>query len=103
MSNSDFNPDQKGYDKDRKILTQFEKVLRAFFEEPKTMKMVDVETKVMRENVCRYVRRLRKQSRIAIVKYGRCPITHDNHVGFYTTNPDLFPSDNQLTLFPNEN
>ena len=77
---------------------QLKKVFNAFFEFPKTMKEVDIETSVMRENICRYVRTLRNENRIALVSYRKCKITGNNKVGTYTTNPDLFPKSNQLKL-----
>lgn len=78
---------------------QTKKVFNSFFEFPKTMKEVDIETSVMRENICRYVRTLRNENRIALVGYRKCKITGNNKVGIYTTNPDLFPKSNQLKLF----
>jgi len=78
---------------------QFNKVFRAFYEFPKTMKEVDKETFIMRENICRYVRTLREQNRIALVGYRRCKVTRHRKVGIYTTNPDLFPTSNQLKMF----
>nr|WP_315144560.1 hypothetical protein [uncultured Flavobacterium sp.] len=74
-------------------------VFNAFFESPKTMKEVDQETGVMRENICRYVWRLRKQNKIALVGYRKCKVTGRLKVGAYTTNKDLFPISNQLKLF----
>lgn len=79
---------------------QLSKVFHSFFEFPKTMKEVDVETDIMRENICRYVRTFRNEDRIALVGYRRCKITGSNRVGIYSTNPDLFPkSSNQTNLF----
>lgn len=78
---------------------QLNKVFNAFFEFPKTMKEVDFETTVMRENICRYVRTLRIENRIALVGYRKCKATGNPKVGIYTTNPELFPKSNQLTMF----
>jgi hypothetical protein len=78
---------------------QLKTVYKAFFESPKTMKEVDAETTVMRENICRYVRTLRNEDRIALVGYRKCKITGNDKVGIYTTNPDLFPKSNQLKMF----
>jgi hypothetical protein len=74
-------------------------VFNAFFESPKTMKEVDKETGVMRENICFYVRYFRKQKRIALVGYRKCKVTGHDKVGTYTTNPNLFPVSNQLKMF----
>lgn len=74
-------------------------VFNAFFENPKTMKEVDAETSVMRENICRYVSMLRNENRIALVGYRKCNVTGFKKVGTYTTNPELFPKSNQLKMF----
>lgn len=70
---------------------QLARVFNSFFESPKTMKEVDVETGIMRENICRYVRTFRKENRIVLVGYRRCKITGCGRVGIYSTNPDFFP------------
>ena len=54
---------------------QFDIVCNAFFNEPQTMKEVDVLTGIMRENICRYVQFLRKQKSIFVVKKRKCNIT----------------------------
>jgi hypothetical protein len=82
-----------------KAKDQLRIVFDAFFEFPKTMKEVDFETKVMRENICRYVSTLKNENRIALVGYRKCKVTGNLKVGIYTTNPDLFPKCNQLTMF----
>lgn len=74
-------------------------VFNAFFEYAKTMKEVDAETNIMRENICRYVAMLRNENRISFVGYRKCEVTGNNKVGTYTTNPDLFPPSNQLKMF----
>ena len=78
---------------------QVQKIFDAFFEFPKTMKEVDNETNVMRENICRYVRLLKFESQIEKIGYRKCKITGFNKVGIYTTNPDLFKKSKQLNLF----
>ncbi|RXP46873.1 hypothetical protein EC396_13415 [Lutibacter sp. HS1-25] len=78
---------------------QLKKVFNAFFDNPKTMKEVDIYTGVMRENICRYVCALRQKNKIALVGYRKCKITGKYKVGTYTTNPDLFPRSNQLKMF----
>ncbi len=81
------------------VANQIKVIFDAFFEYPKTMKEVDAETNVMRENICRYVSTLRNENRIVLVGYRKCKITGNPKVGTYTTNPDLFPKSNQLKLF----
>jgi hypothetical protein len=93
----DFNGLKQGEVK--QFQDQTKKVFDAFFEFPKTMKEVDAETGVMRENICRYVWTLRNENLIALVGYRKCRITGFNKVGIYTTDPALFPKSNQLKLF----
>jgi len=71
-------------------------VFNAFFEYPKTMKEVDLETNIMRENICRHVSTLRNGNRIYLVGYRKCKVTGFKRVGTYTTNPELSPKSNQL-------
>ncbi len=81
-------------------LSEEEQTFQAFFDSPKTMKMVEVQLGIDRANQCRYIAKLRKQDRVAVVRHGYCPITH-HWAGFLTTNPALFPNQpEQLSLFP---
>lgn len=86
------------HSKEPKFEAQMETVFKAFYEQPKTMLMVSVETGVLRANLCRYVATWRKSNRIGIVKADCCKITQ--HVANYlTTNSNLIPKTNQLQLF----
>ena len=80
------------------INDQMKSVFDAFFEYPKTMKEVDIETNIMRENICWYVKYFRIRTKIALVGYRKCKIT-GREVGIYSTNPDFFLKSNQLELF----
>ena len=84
--------------KDKKFKAQFRIVSIEFFKKPQSMKELSIKTNIDRANICRYVRTLRKLNQIAIAKRGFCPITK-RLVNFYTTNPELFPCNNQLNLF----
>jgi len=84
--------------KNNKRLVQMKAVFAAFFQEPSTMKMVDVKTGVMRENICWYCRDFRKSKLIVAVKKAYCPVTK-HQATYWTTNPEYFPKDNQLKLF----
>lgn len=66
---------------------QVRKVFEAFKEEPKTMKMVSVETGIQRANICWYIRDFREQKKVALVKEDLCPITK-HPAQFLTTDPD---------------
>jgi hypothetical protein len=98
MRNTNNNPLHKRQGKDTKRIGQYKAVFAAFFRKPSTMKMVDMETGIMRENVCWYCRKFRKLDVIKPVRKGICPITK-HRATFWTTNPELFPSSTQLTLF----
>jgi len=77
--------------KDIKIEAQMKRVFAALYRQPKTMLMVSIETGILRANICRYVAKWEKENRICIVRKDICPISK-HRAGFYTTNPELFPS-----------
>jgi hypothetical protein len=81
----------KKQDKDNHFQSQKKKVFVALYRQPKTMLMVSIETKVLRANICRYIAYWEKQNCIVKVRKGICPISKCC-AGFYTTNPELFPS-----------
>lgn len=95
-NNKYLKPDSR---KDSRLVQEY-KVFQSFLSSPKTMKEVDTDTGVMRENICRYVKALRLNGKIAWLRQRFCKTT--NHLaGEYTTNTDLFPKISlQLNLFP---
>ncbi|WP_345951316.1 hypothetical protein ABDD95_07760 [Mucilaginibacter sp. PAMB04274] len=67
---------------------EYQRVIDAFFAGPATMRMIEVQTGVLRPNICRYVARLKRAGQIKLVRYGYCPYTR--HIaGFYCTNMQL--------------
>lgn len=70
----------------------------AFFKNPATMRMIEIQTGILRPSICRYVRTLRKSGSIEIVRIGYCPDTK-HLAGFYSTNPALFLPNPQMNLF----
>lgn len=68
-----------------RISGQLKKVIRAFYERPKTMLMVSDETGILRANICRYVAELEKKNLITLTDIKICPISK-HRAGFYTTN-----------------
>lgn len=78
---------------------QLQQVYDALFVKPMTMYQVEKQTGVNRSNVCRYVKELREQHNIALVRIGMCPISKHSKVQFFTTNPELYPKKRQLELF----
>lgn len=78
--------------------TQQKLVYKAFYREPLTMLEVSNELNIFRANICRYVDEWEKQGLIMCVRKRKCTISGHPFVGEYTTNPKLFPEDNQLTF-----
>lgn len=74
-------------------------VLRALSAEPKTMKMVEVETGIQRTNFTSLLFYMFKQGAIYKPYFAKCKITSRNRVGYYTTNEKFKPKSNQLNLF----
>jgi hypothetical protein len=81
----------KRHNKSTDFQAQMKRVFLAFYRQPKTMLMVSIETGIYRANICRYVAKMNKQSSIRIERKSICPISK-HRAGFYTTNPELFPS-----------
>lgn len=77
-------------------------VLKAFANEPKTMKQVEVETGIQRTNFTSLLNKMFNRGAIFKPYYGKCSISGRNGVGFYTTNEMYKPMLNQLNLFGNE-
>jgi len=84
--------------KDKHFKDQFNNVYKGFFEQPQSMKMLAVKLDIDRSNICWFCRHLRMSNKIGIAKKGMCKITK-RVVNYYTTNPELFPKSNQLTMF----
>lgn len=79
---------------------QLARVEIAFQSGYKTMKEIDAETGIMRENICRYVRTLRQNNRIFRGKKRFCSVT--KYLAYeWTTNEKLKPTGEprQLNLF----
>jgi len=79
----------KGQGKDKKISGQMTKVFNAFSTQPKTMKMVSIQTGIDRANICRYVAEWKEQNSIQEVRKGLCRITK-HRAAYLTTDPTLF-------------
>lgn len=87
--------------KDNYFGKQFQATKEAFFQFPATMRMIEVQTGILRPNICRYVRTMSNSGIIQVVRIGLCPETR-HRAGFYSTNPDLFIPSPQLQLTFNE-
>ena len=88
----------KAYCEDNHFKNQYLKAFAGFFSQPMTMKELSVATGIDRANLCRYVRLMRLAGIIAVVKRTYCSITK-HLANKYTTNPELFPKNIQLSLF----
>jgi hypothetical protein len=88
----------KIHSEDNHFKNQFLRAFEAFLRQPQTMKEVSVATGIDRANICRYCRLMRRSGTIAIVKKTYCSITK-HLANKYTTNPDSFPLNQQLSLF----
>lgn len=86
------------YSEYQSVKNQVPTVFKAFFDEPKTMKEVELDTKIDRAHICRYVATFLKENRIAFLHDRKCRAT-GSLAGAYTTNPELFPKSNQLSIF----
>ncbi|WP_041341572.1 hypothetical protein [Runella slithyformis] len=86
----------------KKRIDQFNQTFKVFEAEPLTMLQAARVLKIERANICRYVSKLRKAGKIAVIKKGLCPITH-HEAGFLTTDPKKFPPPVQLQIpFPTQ-
>ena len=83
----------------QKFDSQLFRVYNAFFEQPGTMKEVDLRIGIMRESICWFCRKLRKQDKLYPIRKRLCNVT--NHLAIeWTTNSSLVPpSPAQLDLF----
>jgi hypothetical protein len=61
--------------KDKHFSAQMKRVFTAFAVQPKTMKMVSIETGIDRANVCRYCAKFRKAGQLRFIGFGLCKIT----------------------------
>ncbi len=69
---------------------QIRRTAAAFYNHPKTMLMVSVETGILRANICRYVAKLRQYDNIRLIRKGICPIS-EHRAGFYQIKKEVQP------------
>ena len=98
MNNTNTPDSLDSQGKDKHFQNQFKITYDSFFSQPLTMKELSVLTGIDRANICRYVRLMRRAGIIKIFSKGFCRITK-HLANRYTTNPDLFPFDQQLKIF----
>lgn len=70
--------------------SQLIKVFKELKKEPQTMLQVSVSTGILRANICRYIRTLRKRKQVAVTKVDKCRLSK-HKAQYFTTDKDLFP------------
>lgn len=81
--------DHQSISLDHNRRTEIIRTYDAFFRIPATMRMVEVQTGILRPNICRYVARLVREGKIKLIRYGYCP--HTKHLaGFYSSDTCRF-------------
>ena len=89
-----FNSNDKGNHFDNQL-----KVLEQYFKENTVSRyMAAIDTGIPIQNVCRYIAMLYDMDLIAVIRKDKCQISGEI-VQFLSTNPELFPNDNQLKLW----
>ena len=78
------------HDKDTKHLADYKKVFEYFSQKPATMFQCEVDTGIPRPYICWYIRSLRKNKNVQILRRGICPISKWKGVQFITTDKALF-------------
>jgi hypothetical protein len=82
----------KHFQNQKKTIFEFLKIYTA------TASMVSQATGVPQKSICRYKRDLEKQGLLYEVEKRFCKIT-GFRAWYLTTNPELFPKSNQITMF----
>lgn len=87
--------------KDTHFINQLKRTELYFRDFAATRYMAAVDTGISIQNICRYVDVLRDSKKIAVVKIDHCQISGFK-AEYLTTNPELFPADNQYKIWENE-
>lgn len=97
-NNSPFGSFGEGQGKDKHIKTQLKTIFLFLQNNIATASMVSAATGIPQKNICRYKRDLEKAGLLWEIEKKPCKETGFK-AWYITTNPDLAPSDNQLSLF----
>lgn len=92
------NPNSDGQGKNRKFQNQKKTIFEYLKHHTATASMVSDVTDVPQKSICRYKRDLEKQGLLFEVVKKHCELT-GFRAWYLTTNPELFPKSNQLTIF----
>lgn len=99
LKSNDLRPLESGLSKYNIYENQLEVVYETLLVEPMTMKELDVHTGIMRENICRYIKKLRDNGMVQVIQLRKCKITGHSNVMVFSANSSLFVETNQLSLF----
>jgi len=94
--NRNFNELEQG--KDRVFENQLKTIFHYLTENTATASMVSECTGIPQKNICRFKRDLELSGRLKEIEKKHCKIT-GFRAWYLTTNPLLFPVNNQLNLF----
>jgi hypothetical protein len=84
--------------KDSCFIAQYHRLFLYYKENKASRYMASVETGIPIQNICRYVGMMFDRGVIAVIRKDKCHISGEI-VEFLSTNPELFPKDNQLKLW----
>ena len=98
MSKKGTDFSEENYDRSQK-----NEVYKTLICEPMTMLEVANQLNIFRANICRHIDELRRKGLAVCIRKRRCTISGNAYVGEYSTDPSLFPEDNQLNfIFDND-
>lgn len=98
LDTNSLNPFGDGEGKDNYFKNQSKTIFHYLQENVATASMVSDATGIPQKNITRYKRDLELSGRLCEIEKRKCEKTGFK-AWYLTTNPDLFPSNNQLTLF----
>lgn len=100
-NNTNHRPDNVSVTKQSKYTlstTQLKTIFEYLQNHTATASMTAEATGIPQKSICRYKRDLEKRGLLCEVRKGFCELTKFR-AWYLTTNPDLFPKSNQLTMF----
>lgn len=100
-NNTNHRPDNVVSNKQSKYTvstTQLKTIFHYLQKHTATASMTAEATGIPQKSICRYKRDLEKRGLLCEVRKGFCELTKFR-AWYLTTNPELFPKSNQLTMF----
>lgn len=98
MININDAPSHKGNDKDNRFKAQLHIIYEYLKENTSSRYMAAIDTGISIQNVCWYVKELRKNGLVAVLKMDKCRISGE-WVEMLTTDSSKFPVSPQLKLW----